>query len=40
MVTGEWHTFDLCDRSLINLGVCLDHGGQSFTWLRTDEEEW
>lgn len=36
----EWAVHDLCPASWINLAVCLDNGGQSFTWIQAEEAEW
>lgn len=36
----EWPKFPLCDASQVNLDICLDMGGQSFTWIRLSEHCW
>lgn len=36
----EWHRHYLCPVEDINLDVCLDFGGQSFTWIRLTQDEW
>lgn len=33
-------SFPLCRASAVNLDVCLDKGGQSFTWIRTSQDTW
>jgi N-glycosylase/DNA lyase len=40
MVKQEWPVFPLCSTSDVNLDVCLDMGGQSFTWQRLSEHRW
>jgi len=36
----EWPSFPLCKVGDINLDVCLDMGGQAFTWQRLSEDKW
>lgn len=40
MVQEDWPVFALCSSTDINLDICLDRGGQSFTWQRLSEDCW
>lgn len=35
-----WKEYPLCTTNDVNLDVCLDKGGQSFTWIRVNNDEW
>ncbi len=37
---SEWPVFFLCEATDANLDVCLDKGGQSFTWIRASPDDW